>query len=354
VDTRGNEAILAGGWVSASGLAWRNKDEIWFTAARDNTPRSVWAVNRAGALRPLGQAPGILTLRDIAPDGRVLLTVETRRLEMAGMIDGELHERDLSLTDWSRVQQLSSDGSMLLFDESGEGSGWRSTTYVRKMRSGEVVRLRDGVAQGFDATGSSVFVLSPDRMALWLVPVSGGTGRELPSSGLIYQWARPFPDGRRLLALANLPQQPLRLFIETIESGHVRPLTGPLMVRNASPSPNGDWVAILDPGGKLQLLQTQGSGRREISSDGPLAPIRWSTDGQWLYVMHLRSSVQSSAQVSRLRIATAEMLPWKTIQPKDTVGVNSVTGITMADDERTYAYSYRRVLSDLYIAEGWR
>jgi Tol biopolymer transport system component len=354
VDARGNAVTLADGWASASGLAWKTGDEIWFTAARDNAPRSMWAVRRDGRLRTVGQAPGILTLRDIGPDGRVLLSVESRRLEMAGAIAGEARERDFSLTDWSRVQQLSPDGSLILFDESGEGAGGRSVAYVRKTRSGETVRLRAGLAQGFDVTASSALVLSDDRTKLWKVPIAGGTGEALASSGLIYQWARPFPDGTRLLALANLPQQPLGLFIQNLQTGMANPLTGPVMVRNASVSKDGSTVAILNPEGKLLLYATTGGPPRTIASNEPLAPIRWSKDGQWLYVIHLRSSVQSSAQVSRLRIATGEIHPWKVLRPADTAGVNSITGVTIADDEKSYVYSYRRVLSELYLAEGWK
>ena len=354
VDVHGNASTLADNWASASGLAWRNHDEIWFTAARDSSPRSVWAVRRNGTLRPLGQAPGALTLRDVAPDGHALLSVESRRLEMAGALADEPHERSFSLTDWSRVQQLSTNGSLLLFDESGEAAGWRPVTYIRKTRSGEIIRLREGLAQGFDSSGSTALVLSQDRTKLWSVPVSGGTGQELPSSGLNYQWARPFPDGTRLLALANLPQQPLRLYVQTVKTGKVFPLTAPLMVRNAAVSSAGNLLAILDPEGKLLLYPLDGSPPREVTSTEPLAPIRWSNDGNWLYVMHLRASVQSSARVSRLRIATGEMRPWKVLTPADTIGVNSVTGVAIAGDEKSYVYSYRRVLSDLYLAEGWK
>jgi len=353
VDGRGNAVTLADSWASASGLAWKTGDEIWFTAARDNAPRSMWAVRRDGRLRRIGQAPGILTLRDIGPDGRVLLSVESRRLEMAGAIMGEAGERDFSLTDWSRVQQLSPDGSLILFDESGEGAGGRSMAYVRKTRSDDIVRLRAGLAQGFDVTASSALVLSDDRTKLWRVPI-GGTGEELPSSGLIYQWARPFPDGTRLLALANLPEQPLGLYIQNLQTGTANLLAGPLMVRNASVSKDGSTVAILNPEGKLLLYATTGGPPRTIASDEPPAPIRWSYDDQWLYVIHLRSSVQSSALVSRLRIATGEIQPWKVLKPADTTGVNSITGVAIADDEKSYVYSYRRVLSDLYLAEGWK
>jgi DNA-binding winged helix-turn-helix (wHTH) protein len=354
VDMRGNAVILAADWASASGLAWKDRDEIWFTAARDNAPRSVWAVRRDGKLRSVGQAPGVLTLRDIASDGRVLLSVESRRLEMAGAIDGEARERSFSLTDWSRVQELSPNGRLLLFDESGEGAGWRQVAYIRDTRSGEIVRLREGLAQGFDPMGASALVLSVDRTKLWKVPVGGGTGTELPSSGLVYQWARPFPDGTRLLVLANLPRQPLRLYVQTVQTGKAVPLTDPLMVRNASASPDGDTVAALSPEGKLLLYSTRGRPPREIPSAEPLAPVRWSRDGLWLYVMHLRASVQSAAQMSRLRVASGEVRPWKVLRPADSVGVNSITGVAIADDEESYVYSYRRVLSDLHVAEGWK
>lgn len=354
VETRGNSTTLAADWASASGLAWKDRDEIWFTAARDNAPRSVWAVRRDGKVRSVGQAPGVLTLRDIAPDGRVLLSVESRRLEMAGAIAGEAQERSFSLTDWSRVQQLSQDGTLLLFDESGEAAGWRPVAYIRNTRSGEIVRLREGLAQGFDPAGASALVLSEDRTKLWKVPVAGGDGTELPPSGLIYQWARPFPDGTRLLALANLPQQPLRLYIQMVQAGKAVPLTDPLMVRNASASPEGDSVAVLNPEDKLLLYSTRGGAPREIPTAEPLAPVRWSRDGRWLYVMHLRASVQSAAQVSRLRIATGEVRPWKVLRPVDSVGVNSITGVAIADDGESYVYSYRRVLSDLHLAEGWK
>jgi hypothetical protein len=354
VDTRGNAVTLAGGWASASGLAWKNGSEIWFTAARDDAPRSVWAVRRDGRLRTVGQAPGNLTLRDIGSEGRVLLSVESRRLEMAGAITGETREHDFTLTDWSRVQQLSPDGSLILFDESGEGAGGQAATYVRKTRSGEVVRLRPGLAQGFDVPASSAFVLSDDRTKLWRVPIGGGTAQELPSSGLIYQWARPFPDGTRLLALANPPDRPLALYIQNLQTGTTNPLTGPLMVRNASVSKDGSTVAILNPEGKLVLYATTGGPPRTIASDEPLAPIRWSKDDQWLYVLHLRSSVQASALVSRLRIATGEIYPWRVLKPADKNGVNSITGVAIADDEESYVYSYRRVLSELYLAEGWK
>ena len=354
VDLAGSVRTLSDGWANLSGMAWKNTGELWFTATRDHTPRSLWSVTTDGRLRAVGQAPGMLTLRDIARDGRLLLTIEARRLEIAGWIAGDPGERTLSLTDWSRVQQLSADGGLLLFDESGEGAGPHTLSYLRRTRTGEIVRLGEGVAQALTADGSAALLLSESRTRLRLVPTSGGAGRDLPASGLQYQWARLFPAGDRLLALANRPKQPLRLWVQSVADGSATELTGPLMVRNAAVAPDGKTVAILTPEGQLTIYTIGSAAPRVIPADEPLAPIRWSRDGEWLFVQHLRSNVQASSEVSRLRIATGERVHWKTLAPQDAIGVNSITGVVIADDERSYAYSYRRVLSDLFVADGWK
>jgi DNA-binding winged helix-turn-helix (wHTH) protein len=353
VDLAGHTRTLSAGWANASGLAW-NRGEVWFTATRDSTPRSLWAVSVSGHTRAVGQAPGLMTLRDIAPDGRLLMTVESRRLEIAGRIAGDQQERSFSLTDWSRVQQLSPDGGTLLFDESGEGAGQHTLAYARRTRTGEVIKLGEGVTQGLVAGGAQAVLLSEDRKRVRVVPISGGQARELPSSGLEYQWARPFPAGDRLLALAGWPGQALGLYVQTVASGATAPLAVPMMARNTAVSPDGARVAVLTPEGVLTIYPAGGGAPQVVAAKEPLAPLHWSRDGAWLFVQHLRASVQSASDVSRLRVATGEMKLWKHIQPADSIGVNSITGVVIADDEESYAYSYRRVLSDLFIAEGWQ
>ena len=91
---RGQRALTER-WDSVGGLAWHpSGKEIWFTGARKSSSRSLWAVTVSGKIRPIIQAPGMLTLRDIAPDGRVLLTSDSRRLEMAGSIRGGAEKRN--------------------------------------------------------------------------------------------------------------------------------------------------------------------------------------------------------------------------------------------------------------------
>jgi DNA-binding winged helix-turn-helix (wHTH) protein len=354
IDAAGDPRTLTSGWASASGLAWKSSREIWFTATQDSEPRSLWAVTTRGSVRSVGQAPGILTLRDIAPDGRVLATVETRRLEMAGRISPDTSEQEFSLTDWSRVQQLSSDGSLLLFDESGEGASSHPVSYIRNTRTGDIARLGAGWAQGLTPDGSAALLVAENRRQLLAVPVAGGVAHASDEDGLQHQWVRPFPDGDRLLMLAALPGEPLKLYVRSAKAPNCVAITGPLMIRNVAIAPSGNTVAALTPEGKLALYPIPSSEPTYIKSEEPLAPIRWSRDGVWLFVQHLGSRNSSSARVSKVRVATGEIKPWKTIMPADPIGVNSVTGIVIADDEESYAYSYRRVLSGLYVASGWR
>jgi WD40 repeat protein len=330
---------------------------VWFTAARNGGLRSLWAVTLAGKVRPVAQAPGILTLRDIGPDGRALVTRDSRRLEMAGSLRGEPGERSLSWLDWSRVQEVSSDGSIVLFDESGEGADSSSVVYVHRTDDGSSVRMGEGRALALSPDGKTVLALGiAERTRFRLLSLSGGPPRELPPTGLQYQWARFFPDGLRLLVLGNAPGKGLRLYIQSLEnpSAAPSPITPEVMVRNVSISPDAQRIAVLSADGKLTLYPAGRRGEpRIISTSEPLAPMHWSGDGQWLFVQHRRDFTEVPARVSRLHLATGQLQPWKQLAPADRMGVTDVTGIAISRDERSYVYSYRRLLSELYLVAGY-
>ena len=46
------------------------------------------------------------------------------------------------------------------------------------------------------------------------------------------------------------------------------------------------------------------------------------------------------------------MRVWKEIAPADPAGVTGIYAAQIANDDRTYFYSYIRRLSDLYLIEG--
>ena len=346
---------LSGDWASCGGLAWHPlHGEIWFTAARKGAARSLWASTASGKLRPLLQAPGPLTLRDISPTGTLLLSRDTRRLEMAGSIAGR-PERNFSWLDWSRVQQLSDDGSLLLFDGSSEGEGSQSVAYLQRTEDGSTIRVGPGRALGLAPDGNAVLSLdNNDRQLLRLLPLSGGAARQLPKLGLEYQWARYFADGLRVLALANEPGKALRLYVHPLDGRGARPVpvTPEMVVRNVALSPDGTRVALLTGAGKLQIYPTASGTPATIATEEPLAPFHWSRSGETIYVQHLRTFTDVPTRVSKVHLPGGRIEPWKEIAPSDPAGVNAITGIAISADERSYVYSYRRASSELYLLEG--
>jgi hypothetical protein len=293
-----------------------------------------------------------LTLRDISPDGRVLISHESKRLEMAGRI-GPAKEQAFSWLDWSRAQDLSDDNRLILFDESGEAAGPHSLVYIQSVLDRSVVRLGEGVAMAFSPDSSTTLIASESRRRLRLLPVTGGAAYELPDTGLKYQWTKYLPDGHRLLALASEPQKGLRLYIQQLDSGVIKPISPEMTIRNAAISPDGRRVAVLSPDNRLILFPTDGGSSQVVPTTEPLAPLRWTASGDALYVQHLWRYNDLPARISLVHIPGGALRPWKEIMPLDRMGVTSVTGVVIGSDEQSYIYSFRRQQAELYVVEGW-
>ena len=95
---------------------------MWLTATAAGADRALFAVTTAGKLRVVLRIPGGLTLHDIAPDGRVLLSFDDDRVGMRGAREGG-GEHDLSWLGWTIPEAISPDGKSVLFSEEGEPAG---------------------------------------------------------------------------------------------------------------------------------------------------------------------------------------------------------------------------------------
>lgn len=72
-------------------------------------------------------------------------------------------------------------------------------------------------------------------------------------------------------------------------------------------------------------------------------------DGRVLYVSRPEGL---PAKIFRLDMATGERVLWKEIAPSDPAGVFGIDPILLTRDGKAYVYSYRRLLTDLYLVEG--
>ena len=76
--------------------------------------------------------------------------------------------------------------------------------------------------------------------------------------------------------------------------------------------------------------------------------VQWTPDARFLYVRNLTGV---PARVSRLERETGRREFWKELMP-DSAGLLAIFGSYFSADGRSYAYTYARNLSDLYLVEG--
>ncbi len=341
---------LSAGWSSAGGLAWSaSGKEVWFTASRDGERKALWAVTLQGKLRQLWRGPGSLALQDISAEGRVLLTEEERHMEMAGFSPTLAAERDLSWFDWSCVEDISTDGSLILFDETGEGGGPKGTVYLRRLADGSVLRLGEGRGIALSPDGNTALILDEsNRGHLNMVPVGEGQSRELSGNGVDYHRARYFPDGQHLAMLGSEPGKSVRLYIQSLQGGKPRPVNPEVYLRRFMISPDGQQIAGVDESDQLVIVPVDGGPHKVFPRH--LYPVGWSSDGRSILA---RDSQQVSAPLSRVDASTGRSTPWKEISPTSLTGVFGIIRMYFTPDERSYAYSYYRASAQLYVTEPW-
>jgi len=348
IGAQGGVRILTEDFSTAQGLAWSPKgDEIWYTAAEKGAARALRAVTIDGRKRLFLRTPGELTLQDVSRDGRVLLTREEWWRRIIGRGAGDAREHDLSWLDWSNPVALSSDGKSLLFYEQGEGGGASHGVYLRKTDASAAVKLGDGLPFALSPDGKWVLSVPFDaRDRLFLVPTGVGSARPIP--GVPPVSAASFhTDGRHILFVSGG-----RTWSMPIEGADKpKPIT-PEGTTGTRASPDGHWLVAADKDGKTILFPLAGDAPRAVPGLGSdETVIAWRADSRALYVTRVG---EVPAKVSVLDIATGKREPWKDIQPVDAAGVTYVSPIIVAPDGKSYAYGYRRILSDLYLVDGLR
>jgi len=370
-DTAGHVTTLSAGWADIRGLAWSpDGREVWFTATKSGADNSLWAVSRQGRLRSLFRAPGSLSIHDVSPDGRVLLSVQHRRPRLLGRGPGDTAERDLSWLDYGSSSDLSRDGRTLLFSEQGEGGGAAYAAYVRSMDEGLPVRLGTGLAIALSPDGTQALVVDLTvPMQAVLLPTGAGTPRRLPRGPIVQIHAGAFlPDGRRVVLCASEAGKGSRLYVQDVEGGEPRPLgeVGGVFAFNTMipATPDGSFVVAADGNGRLELHPTSAGGPpRPIAASRPGdRPLQVSDDGRFLFVDAAGTAGQEptvggfaeAGHVERIDLQTGARTPWLTLRGNASNPAAFLGIVVLCGDGKSYAYTYRDDTSTPYLAEGIR
>jgi serine/threonine protein kinase/Tol biopolymer transport system component len=361
VDLEGHKKSLTEEWFTIQGAAWSpDGKEVWFTASKSGTDRTLYAVTLDGKQRIVARLPGALMLLDIAKDGRVLLVRATWRRELMEFSPGDNKERELSWLDYTYPADLSEDGKTLLFDEEGGGGaldysksgGFTYAVYIRKTDGSPAVLLGEGGAVALSPDGKWAVTQSqgsPSRLKL--LPTGAGQPRELANDNINHSWAHWFPDGKRLLVSGNEPGQGVRFYIYDLATDKRKEITQTGVNGTAFViSPDSNWVAGIGPDHNGYLYPVNGGDPKLISGLRPgEQPITFSSDGQSLYIYQ---PGELPARVDRLDLRTGQRTMWRQLMPTDPAGVENIGPILMTPDAKTCVFGYHRMLADLYLVEG--
>lgn len=354
VDLEGKEKILTEEYVSAQGLAWwPTGNEIWFTATTSGSSRELHAVSLAGKERLVYLGTGTLTLQDIFKDGRILFSRDDLRAGMIGLAPGETKERDLSWHDWTIPRDISDDGTLVSFDETGEAGGETGVIYVRGTDGSPAVRLGEGRAPTLSPDGKWVIALTRGtRHGMVELPTGPGESKSISTADVQPHQAYFFPDQKHILILGNVPAgRGLRLWVTDLSGSTPKPISPEgiaLRYRNCI-SPDGTQVAARDPEGSISIYPVSGGDPVRVPNVNPGEDaVHWTPDGKSLLVGN--SKIPSNVFI--IDLATGQRKPFKSFTLADPTGLFDLAPPSFSHDLKSYVYSYNRITSDLYIVEG--
>jgi Tol biopolymer transport system component len=354
VDQAGNKKTLTGEFVSVQGLAWWPEgNEIWFTGTTSGSSRELRAVTLTGKERLVYLGTGTLTLHDISKDGRVLFSRDDLRAGMIGLAPGETKERDLSWHDWSVPRDISDDGRLVSFDETGEAGGETGGLYVRGTDGSPAVRLGDGRSPSLSPDGKWVLALDASaRRNVIELPTGAGESRAISTGDVQVHQAFFLPDERHILELGSVPGgHGLRLWLQGVEEGKPRPVTpeGVSIAYRSCISPDGKQVAAQDPEGKITIYPLAGGSPVIVpNTQSGDVPVQWTPDGKSLLVG--RREVPS--KIFTIDFATGQRKLFRSFSPADPTGLFSNAPPQFSLDLKSYVYTYQRITSDLYVVDG--
>ncbi len=353
MDTAGHVRTLTHEWNCERGLAWRpDGKEIWFSAVDTGNNLNLLAVDLSGKLRTVLDLPSAINLEDIARDGRVLVSLNSRRLDMAYTTLDQNQDIDLSYHDDNSVRAISKDGQFVLFEDSSEAAGPAYAVMMRRVDGSLPVRLGEGSSGGISPDGKWALSVSTSNLPqVTLLPIGPGQPRPISVTGLEHAqngFARFLPDGRSFAINGNGAGQATRCYLVDIATGKAKPA-----------SPEGITCGTFSPDNQFMTGTANGTTKIYSLRDGTahpipnlhpdFTPIEWSNDGSLLYGYHFG---EFPSKVYKAAIASGKETLVKELKPGVPAGVVLVAPVIASRDGKRFAYSYNQTLSLLYVISG--
>jgi serine/threonine protein kinase/Tol biopolymer transport system component len=354
VDLEGKVKALTTEFASESGLHWsRDGKEIWFTGSPEGSnEQPIFAVTLEGQQRVLAAMVGNIILHDIDEDGKILLTRDSRRREISILAPGETREKDMSWFDWSFSRDLSNDGSTLLFEEQGAGGGPNYSVFIRQTDGSPAIRLGDGFGMSLSPDGRFVASRLPNDFShITILPTGAGESKTIRIPGFSFGNAPApwFRDGNRILLVASKSSGANRWWIYEFASQKMTPVVSAEGFFGIKPLISPDQKSLLSrhPEGGYCFYSLNGEVlKKEPALENTDLLLQWTESDQAIFVS---KPGQIPLPIFRVELDSGKRTLWKEITPPDPSGITGALNLVITPDGKSYAYTYRRVLSDLYL-----
>jgi len=352
-DTQRRIRILSRGWRAVGGLGWSpNDSQVWLAGGRTGRDPGIYSVDLGGHERLLTQIAGWPNVKDIAPDGRMLVGNTDSRIGIRCLTPGAKEERDLGWLDASFINDISDDGKQIVLMELSSGQGQNSAIYLRPTDGSPAVRLGYGNRASLSPDDKWVACLRRNRDSSQIILLPTGAGEEKPLRipGIQPETPEWFPDGQHILFTGNETAQPPRTYTYDLANGQIHPVT-PAGVRATAVSPDGQSVIVIGDGG-ASLLSLTGRPTVALGAIGSgTSVLRWN-DASHIFLERTAPD-RHSAAILRLDIRSGRLETVRDLKLPDR-NAFFFNSARVSADGQSYAFSYQRDLSTLYLANGVR
>jgi len=355
VDMNGDRKLLSGGWVSLQGLGWSPRgDEVWIAGTKDHAwANEIHGLDFSGRDRVILRLPGILRLHDISREGRVLVSTERWKYGILFRGAADQKERDLSWLDFSLVSDLSPDGRNLAFVEPGEAAGTLEFAYMRNSDGSPAVRLGDCDFPEFSPDQTKILCMSQNWEHLEIVATGAAESKSINPYGITQYAAFGWlPDGKQMF-FEGYDGHNWRIYFQDLNDGKPRLITPEILPHPEWPSlvsPDGKWIVGHDLEGKAWLYPVAGGSPHPVQGlEENEVWVNWSADGRSAFIHDLGNV---PTRVFRLDLSTGKKQLFIELSPGDPLGLATIRTVRVTPDGKSYAYTYERALSELYLVEG--
>jgi len=339
----------------ASRMSWRpDSREIWSASQVYGTGAGVYGITLDGVWRCVYSAPGWPMVTDISKSGGVLLAMgrPRMRLEAGTRSGGVASAVDLSWLDWTLLRDMSPDGSVVVFDETGLGAGSGPGVYLRSTDGAPAMRLADGICSHLSPDGRWVLAGNHrEAQLIRMVPTGAGEVRTFDLGDFSVSNADWIPGTEDLLVIGTEPGGARRPWRYDTASGNRTPIGEATDVAaNAATSPDGRLAIIRSASGRVQLLDLAGGAVRDFDElEVGIRIAGWTADSKSVFVF---SGGGIPSRVFRVDVGSGAAEPWMELWPAHRSGVDSINSVKLSADGERYACSYPMIDSTLYHAQG--